>query len=72
MIGALCRHTRRKPTTKRKMSSADDNLEYVPLETTASVPTSPTEVATFYPVKLYLYQKKNSQAVKKGLFTLTF
>ncbi|XP_065894158.1 mucin-2-like isoform X2 [Dysidea avara] len=49
MIGALCRHTRRKPTTKRKMSSADDNLEYVPLETTASVPTSPTEVATFYP-----------------------
>ncbi|XP_065911365.1 uncharacterized protein [Dysidea avara] len=51
MVGAIFRHTRRKPNKppKRKLSSTDDNLEYVPLEMTASVPTSPTEMATIYP-----------------------
>ena len=51
MVGAICRHTRRKLTKppKRKLSSADDN--YLPLQTAASVPTSPTEMTTIYPVQ---------------------
>jgi len=51
MVGAICRHTGRKSIKppKRKVSPVDDN--YLPLQTAASVPTSPTEMATFYLVQ---------------------
>jgi len=54
MTGTICRHTRRKSIKPfhKKMSSADDNLEYVPLEMTASVPDNPTKMTTFYLVNL--------------------
>jgi len=56
MVGAICKYARKKPSksSKTKTSYADDNLESVPLETVTSVPTSPPEMATFYPVMFYI------------------
>ena len=56
MVGAICKYARKRPSksSKTKSSSADDNLESVPLETVTSVPSSPTEMTTFYPVMFYI------------------
>ena len=61
MIGAICRHacSRKKPTKspKRKLSGADDKLDYIPLETSSSAPISPAEATTFFPVDYLLIFK---------------
>jgi len=68
MVGAICRHSKKKPpkSSKGKLSSEDD---YIPLETSASVPTSPTEMATFYPV-LYCFINNNYYCVFRKLLQL--